>query len=133
MVQHPSLERWETSLKELLDALDDALEETFGSRFLLHPARRPRGATANKSHDGLFDIAAGFTLGLGSKHGRGYVIDIHISTLERVPPEVEKEVYTFALSFLRRGLKNHFPGRHLKVSQDGNVLKLSGDLSLGKV
>jgi len=130
-MSHPSLEDWEKNLKRILDELDDLLENQYGTRYHLHPARASRGKTSNKAHDGLFDITALFTLGVGSEHGEGYVIDIHMVTLEQVPEKIRNEIETITLKRLRESLPNYFPGKNLKVNKDGNVIKLYGDLRLG--
>ena len=133
MIQHPALDRWEKKLKAVLDELDDTLEEKFGKDYDLHPARPDRGKTANKAHDGLFDIVASFTLGTGSKYGRGYVIDVDMATLDHVPSDAQKKIDDFALKKLRETLPEHFPGTNLNVHKDGNVIKIHGDLSLGEL
>lgn len=133
MIQHPALRQWEEKLKDILDALDDVLEETYGNRYDLHPARAKRGRTANKAHDGLFDIVASFTLGTGSRYGRGYVVDVDMATLEHVPEKVRSEIDAFTLKKLGETLPEHFPGKNLQVHKDGKVIKIHGDLSLGEL
>ncbi|MEA3392418.1 MAG: hypothetical protein U9Q91_05525, partial [Candidatus Marinimicrobia bacterium] len=86
-MRHPNLIKWEKKLKSVLDNIDVLLEEKYGKKYDLHPARRKHGTTSNRSHDGLFDIRADFTLGLGSDKGRGYIVDIDLKTLENVPKE----------------------------------------------
>lgn len=130
---HPSLEKWEKTLKQVLDWLDDYLEDTYGNRYPLHPARRARGTTLNRSHDGLFDIVSSFTPGKGSKFGRGYIVDIHMATLESVPEKIQGEINTLVIQHLRKKLPQAFPGRLLRVDMDGNIIKIYGDLSLGKI
>lgn len=130
-MQHPRLHIWEKALKGLLDEVDDALETRFGGQWRLHPARPGRGTTANKAHDGLFDITANFSLGLGSTQGKGYAIDIHVATLERLPDSARRQIEDEALVLIRERLPKAFPGRELFIDRDGPVLKLHGDLSLG--
>ena len=130
-MSHPSLENWEIQLKKVIDDLDDFLEDKFGRKYRLHPARATRGETASKAHDGLFDITAPFSLGVGSEHGKGYVVDIHMVTLEHIPEEVRNEIEAITLRELRKSLPKYFPGKNLKVDKDGNVIKIYGDLSLG--
>ena len=132
-MQHPSLSAWEDTLKKVLDHLDDTLEDQFGNHYKLHPARPERGRTSNKSHDGLFDITANFTLGLGSERGKGYVIDIHLSTLEKIPGDIWNQIEDLAVQKLRNTLKEHFPDKSLHVDRDGKIIKIYGDLSLGRV
>lgn len=130
-MQHHSLIKFEALLKKTLDEIDHILEDLYGKRYDLHPARRSHGSTSNRSHDGLFDIRGEFTLGLGSKKGRGYIVDIDVKTLEKVPPDVIDEIEETAITELRKRLPRVFPGRRLNVERDGNMIKIIGDLSLG--
>ncbi len=130
-MHHPSLVAWEKKLKAVLDELDDVLEERFGGQYTLHPARAQRGRTSNKSHDGLFDIVASYTIGAGSQHGGGYVVDVDIATLDTVPDDIQKEIETIALDKLKETLPKHFPETDLRVTMDGHLIKIVGDLSLG--
>ena len=132
-MKHPNLAAWEDKLHALLDELDDILEDSYGHHYRLHPARPQRGTTSSKSHDGLFDITANFTLGLGSELGKGYVIDIHLSTLQKVSEEIFDQIEAKTIDHLRKRLPYYFPNRHLDVKQDGTTIKLYGDLSLGNV
>lgn len=132
-MRHPNLDKWEKKLKKALDELDDFLEDRYGGRYRLHPVRAKRGETANKAQDGLFDIVASFTLGKGSQLGRGYIVDVDMATLEDVSDEVRQEIESTALRKLRKIIPKHFPDTDLKVDQDGRVIKIHGDLSLGKI
>ncbi len=130
---HPTIEKWETKLKQVLDWLDDFLEDRYGKHYSLHPARRERGTTTNKSHDGLFDIVSSFSTGKGSEYGRGYIVDINMVTLDNVPKQVCMEINDMVIKQLRSKLPDAFPGRNLEIHMDGNVIKIHGDLSLGEV
>lgn len=130
---HPALEKWESNLKAVVDELDVLLEDKFGSQYILHPARPVRGTTSNKSHDGLFDIVSSFTPGKGSQYGKGYIVDVHMSTLEHIPKKIQNRIYNISINFLREKLPEFFPGVKLEVHQDGSVIKIHGDLSLGEV
>lgn len=130
-MRHPNLEKWEENLKRILDELDDFLEDRYGGDYTLHPARAKRGKTSNKAHDGLFDIVASFTLGSGSKFGKGYAVDVDMVTLEHVPRDIQAEIEKVTLEKLRQSLPQYFPGTNLKVDKDGNIIKIHGDLSLG--
>ncbi len=132
-MKHPNLIVWEETLKKVIDNVDDVLEDQFGNQYQLHPARPKRGLTANKSHDGLFDITAQFSLGIGSQRGKGYIIDIHLSTLQNVPDDVYDQMENIAIERIREYLKKHFPQKELSVEKDGKIIKLFGDLSLGEV
>ena len=131
-MKHPALGKWEKRLKELLDRVDDYLETAYGDLYPLHPARKKRGATANKEHDGLFDIGSSFTPGFGSDRGRGYVVTITLVTLARVPAEVVEKIETDAIRLIKEHLPEYFPERDLAVVKDGHLIKIIGDLSLGK-
>ena len=129
----PQQAELERHLRLLCDELDHFLEDTYGNRYPLHPNRPPRGKAARVSYDGLFSTGTKFTLGYGSEHGRGYLVDIELSTLERVKPEDRGEIEKAAITFLREKLPEHFPARKLDVVKDGKVYKIVGDFSLGKL
>lgn len=133
MIKHPNLQLWEKKLKSILDDLDEILEDRYGHHYHLHPSRAHRGTTSNNSHDGLFDITANFSLGFGSEHGRGYVIDIRLVTLQHVPDDIEDQIEEAAMLHIRKKLKSVFPDKNLWISRDGHVIKLHGDLSLGEL
>lgn len=132
MISHNELRKFESTLKVLVDKLDDRLENNYGKRWPLHPARRQRGKTANKSHDGLFDIRGEFTLGLGSQHGKGYIIDIDMKTLDNIPENDRKKILDHAAAFLKDNLCAAFPQRDLSVVMEDSQIKIIGDFSLGK-
>ncbi len=121
----------EKRMREMLDLLDNHLEETFEGAYKLHPNRPPRGKAARVSYDGLFSTGTKFTLGYGSEKGKGYLVDVEISTLDRVPPERREEIESEAVSFLTSQLKVFFPERELSIVKDGRVYKIVGDFSLG--
>jgi hypothetical protein len=83
--------------------------------------------------DGLFEIGADFTAGLGSQYGRGYSIAFRIATLEKVPPEQVEFLMAEAAALIRRKLPDYFPGRRLSVVRDGGRFKIIGDFSLGEI
>lgn len=130
-LRDPRAVEWEGRLKEVFDRIDDHLEDRYGGRYPLRPVRARRGETANREDDGLFDIGASFTAGFGSVAGRGYVIEVRMATLSRVPPDVLEEIEEEVVLRLREELPRAFPGRKLEVVRDGPVYKISGDLSLG--
>lgn len=125
-----SLEQFEDKLHGVLSEIDGALEERFGSRWPLHPARPPRGAAANPQYDGLFRVTASFTAGYGSKFGPGYVFRVEASTLASVPESEREAIEEAAVALLREGLARAFPGRDLRVDRDVAGYKIHGDLSL---
>ena len=127
------LEQWEEKLDNILDELDDILEDQFGNKYRLHPNRPIRDETSNKSMDGLFDITASFSLGIGSELGRGYVLKIKMVTLEKVSDEVLTMVDDIALKKIAAKLPVEFPDRKLDIKRDGHVIKVFGDLNLDKI
>jgi hypothetical protein len=133
MISHPSLSDWEARLDKAIDELDHILEEKYGGSYKLHPVRRKRGTTIDPTHDGLFSIAAQFSLGIGSELGRGYIVDLKMVTLQDVKDSVRDEIEDFALGKLNEILPNYFATKNLGVVKDGNVIKITGDLSLGPV
>ena len=120
-------------MKKLFDEVDDYIEESYGGMYNLHPARPGRGETANPEADGLFSAGANFTPGFGSELGRGYLIDVSMSTLEKVDEEVRREIYEAAVEKARELLPLHFPERELTIRRDGNHFKIQGDFSLGEI
>jgi len=120
-------------MKKLFDEVDDYIEDLYGGRYVLHPTRPARGQTSNPEADGLFNIGANFTPGFGSELGRGYLIDVSMSTLEKVDEDVRREIYEAAAEKVKELLPIHFPERDLAVRRDGNNFKIQGDFSLGGI
>ena len=120
-------------LKKLFDEVDNYIEDRYGDRYPLHPMRPARGETSNPEADGLFNVGANFTPGFGSELGRGYIIDVSMSTLEKVADEVRREIYEAVAHKVRELLPVHFPERDLRVRRDGNHFKILGDFSLGNL
>lgn len=129
-MRNPRLEVWEDGLNSLLRQVDNTLEEEFGSLLAPHPARPARGSTSNPQHDGLFRVTASFTAGFGSRHGKGYAVQLDTVSLERLQPELLAAVERRAVALIRSGLGKTFPGRGLALRRDGPVWKIIGDLSL---
>lgn len=132
-MNHPKLQQFLDTLHEMFQEVDDFLEAQYGHMYTLHPARAEHGETRNKAHSGLFSVDASFSAGYGSEHGRGYVLDFRMVTLEDVPDDVEDEIDEAAVAKIRELLPKYFPDRELEVSRDRNLFKLHGDLSLGDV
>jgi hypothetical protein len=130
---HPKTVEFDDRLKKLFDEVDDYIEDLYGGRYTLHPVRPGRGETANPEADGLFNIGANFTPGYGSELGRGYIIDIAMSTLEKVDEDVRREIYEAAAEKVKELLPLHFPERELTVRRDRNHFKIQGDFSLGVI
>ncbi len=121
---------WEKTLKRVFDDIDRELEQEYGGRWPLHPSRPKRGSTSNPEADGLFNIGAAYSAGLGSPHGPGYTVEIRLSTLDRVPPDVRSEIRRTVLERLRTRLPDAFPGKSMQISDQNGVIRIHGDLSL---
>jgi hypothetical protein len=130
---HPKTVEFDERLKKLFDEVDDYIEDLYGGRYALHPVRPNRGETSNPEADGLFNIGANFTPGYGSELGRGYVIDVSMSTLEKIDEDVRREIYEAAAEKVKELLPLHFPERELLVRRDKNHFKIQGDFSLGVI
>ena len=129
-MRHIKAKEWEQRLKAVFDEIDAELETRYGDRFEPHPARSPEGATSNPEMDGLFNVGASYSAGFGTKLGPGYVVDIRLSTLQRVAPELKLELRDTVQAMLIEKLPAAFPGRQLHVDQERSHLRIHGDLSL---
>ncbi|MBL7007302.1 MAG: hypothetical protein ISR78_09500, partial [Spirochaetia bacterium] len=89
---HPKLADVEDRMRTMLDQLDTYLENRYAGMYQLHPNRLPKGNASSPSYDGLFSVFAKFSLGYGSANGRGYVVTINISTLDKVPDTIRKNI-----------------------------------------
>ena len=128
------LERWEHRLKQIFGEIDSELEaEGACKKFKRHPNRPPAFATSNREDDGLFDLGAAFTVGIGSQHGPGYVVQARIATLDSVPAELQEKFEAEVIRRLKEKLPAAFPDVKLFVDRDGPVYKIHGDLSLGSL
>lgn len=130
---HPKQAILEETMARMCSDLDNYLEDMYGTEYTIHPNRPMRGRAANPSYDGLFSTGTMFTLGYGSKYGRGYIIDMEIRSLESIPAEKRREIEETGVSFLRERLTSYFPERKLEIVRDGSVWKLVGDFMLGEV
>ena len=124
------MEEWEATLRKIFNEIDAALEDVYGISYPLHPSRLKRGEAANNAYDGLFSVGASFSAGFGSVYGRGWVFDIHMSTLSHVDSKTRKEIYHEAVVLLRTLLKKYYPERNISVKKDGQVYKIFGDLQI---
>lgn len=122
------LEKWEQGFEAMLDEIDDILEDMYGSKFLLHPARSKRDTTSSKSQDGLIEIKYNFSLGLGSQLGEGYIIQPRFVSLEFIPKSERSKIQEFVKSEIESRLPKFFPNNELSVNMDGPSLKIYGDL-----
>jgi hypothetical protein len=129
-MRHYKIEEWESRLKKVFDRIDDYLEEKYGRKYPLHPARPARGATSSKAQDGLFDLGASFSAGYGSKRGPGYVVEVRMVTLTRVPLYIRNRIEDEVVERIREELPKEFPDRELRIERDGQVYKIYGDLRL---
>lgn len=117
--------------KAMFDQIDEQVEQQYGQLYPLHPNRPEHDTTSNPQADGLFTIGADFTPGYGSKLGRGYILDVHMSTLETVSDENRWMIMEDVVKQLHHLLPRYFPERHLEVFAEGNHFKIVGDFSLG--
>ena len=131
MLAHPKMVEFTNRLKKLFDEVDNYIEDIYGASYSLHPVRPARGETANPEADGLFNIGADFTPGYGSELGRGYLINVKMSTLENVDNHVRAEIYTATAEKVKQLLPVYFPERELTVRRDRNRFKIQGNFSLG--
>ena len=129
-MRHRKATEWEKRLKSVFDKIDIVLEQDYGTRFKLHPVRSPHGKTSSRSMDGLFNVGASYSAGFGSKYGAGYVVDIRLSTLERVPVEFKHELRDRVQAMLVEQLPAAFPCKVLRVDKERRHLRIHGDLSL---
>lgn len=121
------------TLDALFREVDEFLEEEWGAVFTRHANRPERGTTVHPEMDGLFEIIPGFTLGLGSSEGRGYVVSFRIATPETISPAQKEFLMEEAAAMIRKKLPEYFPRRDLRVVRDGKRFKIVGDFSLGDV
>ncbi len=129
-MRHFKAQEWEQQLKRIFDEIDKELERMHGDRFNLHPARSPEGSTTNPETDGLFNVGASYSAGFGSKLGPGYVVDIRLSTLQRIPKTLKVELRDQVQAMLLEKIPSAFPGKALFVDRERNHLRIHGDLSL---
>jgi hypothetical protein len=131
-MRHPKAIAWEARLKSVFDEIDHRLEERHGELFARHPARPARGETANPEDDGVFNVGAAFSLGVGSRFGPGYILEVRLSTAQRVHAGQRAEIEDETASLLRELLPKAFPESDLRVERDGPRYKIFGDLSLDR-
>jgi hypothetical protein len=129
-MRHHKAMQWEKTLKGVFDEIDRELEEQYGDDWPLHPSRPEEGTTSNPEHDGLFNIGAAFSAGIGSKHGPGYTVEIRLSTLKNVPTDVRAKIKKQVFHTLEKRLPAAFPGQELKVAEENGTIRIYGDLSL---
>jgi hypothetical protein len=128
---HPKQQELEDTLRKMCDDLDNHLEDLYGTTYPIHPNRLERGKAAAVEYDGLFSTGTQFTMGYGSKEGRGYIVDIDICTLSSVPKERREIAKEESKRYIAQILPLYFPNRKLQIVEDGNLLKIIGDFSLG--
>lgn len=129
-MRHHKAKAWELKLKSVFDEIDHLLEDEYGHKYNLHPARPKLGATANPESNGLFNVGASYSAGFGSKYGPGYVVDIRLSTLERISRELKAEIREKVQELLIEKLSSAYPGKELHVVHEHRHLRIYGDLSL---
>lgn len=129
-MRHHKARKWEKTLKGVFDEIDRELEAQYGAQWPLHPSRPKHGSTTNPEADGLFNVGAAFSAGIGSKHGPGYTVEIRFSTLKNIPADVRAEIKNQVFQSLETKLSNAFAGKDLWVSEDRGMIRIHGDLSL---
>ena len=129
-MRHRKAKEWERRLKTVFDEIDIELEATYGDRFNLHPARPEHGTTSSREMDGLFNVGASYSAGFGSKLDPGYVVDIRLSTLQRIPKELKLKLRDKVQVLLREKLPTAFSDQELHVDRERSHLRIYGDLSL---
>ena len=129
-MKNPVLVKWEARLRKIFDEIDHHLEQEYEGKFILKPNRQPAGEGVTPDTDGLFGMSVAFSPGFRSKLGPGYVFRVNIATLCKVPECFRKEIEEKVINMLSERLPDKFPGRDLKVSRDGELLKIHGDLDL---
>lgn len=129
-MRYHKAQAWERKLKFIFDEIDKELETKYKNQFNLHPARPPEGKTSNPEMDGLFNVGASFSAGFGSSLGPGYVVDIRLSTLDKIPEAIHETLRKYIQGRLQEKLPNAFPGKDLRVEREENHLRIIGDLSL---
>ncbi len=130
---HPYVEEFEQQLGRLLQEVDVVLENRHPERFLRHPNRPAHGETANPQYDGAFAVSGAFSAGIGSEFGPGYVLEIRIATLVRLPAELRRAFEEEAVALITERLPEFFPARGLRVVRDGSLWKVVGDLGVRPV
>lgn len=130
---HPKTVEWDKKLKGICDRIDIFLEDHYGGEYPLRPNRPERGMTSNPEMDGLFNVQTLFTPGFTSETGRGYLVEIEMSTMEDVTERVKEEIRDIVLVKFKNELKKEFPGRKLEIGIEGNMIKIWGDLKLGSL
>jgi hypothetical protein len=129
-MRHHKAKEWERRLKKVFDEIDIELESLYRNRFPLHPSRAPEGTTSSAEMDGLFNVGASYSTGFGSKFGPGYVVDIRMATLARIPQDLKDELRDAVQTMLQQKLPEAFPGKKLSVDREHRHLRIHGDLSL---
>ncbi|MEX2443075.1 MAG: hypothetical protein WD492_05695 [Alkalispirochaeta sp.] len=124
------VQEFETKLRRLFDEIDAELEDRWGGNYPLHPARPRQGRSSNPETDGLFNVGASFSTGYGSEYGRGYVIETRMVTLTTVDGDTRERIRSYVARRVTELLSQYFPDRDLDVVRDGDLYKVTGDLSL---
>ncbi|MEE9368553.1 MAG: hypothetical protein V3V05_06770 [Pontiella sp.] len=116
-------------MKSVFDEIDEELERQYRDLFPLHPVRAQEGTTSNPEMDGLFNVGASYSPGFGSRYGPGYVVDIRLSTLNKIPRALKTELRHVVHEKLIEKLPKTFLGKQLQVDKERRHLRIHGDLS----
>ena len=128
---HPKQAQFEEKLTSICIQLDEYLEDTYAGSFVPHPNRLARGEGANPCYDGLFSTSASFSLGYGTKSGRGYIFNVELRSLQFVPAHVKDDIKQRAFTFIEKKLPEVIPDRKLELILEDGMIKLIGDFTLG--
>ncbi len=126
----PRQEKLEEQFAELEKGIDGHLEDMFGDRLSLHPSRMPRGKGSNPIYDGLFSATIVFSMGYGTQYGRGYIVNVGVSTLDMIDPELKDQIMNEAFHYTSEHYMDYLPDRKIQVVRDMGLIKLIGDFSL---
>lgn len=126
----PRQEKLEESFVLFEKAIDNYLEDTFSDEITIHPMRMKRGKGANPIHDGVFSTTIIFSMGFGTKYGRGYIINISISTLDNVSSHLKERIEEATFDFASKHAEEYLPGRNVECVRDAGLIKLIGNFSL---
>lgn len=129
-MKNPLLQKWEDKLQSIFDRIDDQLEEKYGHLYPLRFNRPARGHGVTPDTDGLFELSVGFSLGIASELGPGYVFKVKLATMSRIPQEFTTKIENEVVDMLNAELPKAFPDKELKVAKDGKVYKIYGNLDL---
>ncbi|MCR5732214.1 MAG: hypothetical protein K6G51_04685 [Sphaerochaetaceae bacterium] len=126
----PRQEKLEESFVSFEKVIDNHLEDMFSEEINIHPSRMKRGVGANPIHDGIFSVTIIFSMGYGTKYGRGYIINLSISTLDNISYELKQRIEEETFDFVSRHVNEYIPNRNIECVRDAGLIKLIGNFTL---